>query len=89
MLDLLKSPSYAVPLLVNLTGSVWFFVIIGGAGESVLVYWGLEKGVLLRENCADHILWGSRVESYGSDYEFFGVFVYGFGGVVGRGEGYI
>ena len=33
VLDLLRSPSYAVPLLVNLTGSVWFFVIIGGAGE--------------------------------------------------------
>ena len=30
--DLLRCPGYAVPLLVNLTGSVWFFVLIGGAG---------------------------------------------------------
>ena len=33
MLDLLRSPGYAVPLLVNLTGSVWFFLLIGKAGE--------------------------------------------------------
>lgn len=35
------------------------------------------------------ILWGAvdRVESDGADYEFFGFFVYGVGGVVGGGEG--
>ena len=32
--DLLRNPRYAVPLLVNLTGSVWFFLLIGRAGES-------------------------------------------------------
>ena len=31
--DLLRSPSYALPLVVNLTGSVWFFLLIGKAGE--------------------------------------------------------
>lgn len=30
--DLLRSPAYAVPLVVNLTGSVWFFLLIGRAG---------------------------------------------------------
>lgn len=30
--DLLKNPSYAVPLLLNVTGSVWFFLLIGQAG---------------------------------------------------------
>jgi len=34
--DLLRSPSYALPLVVNLTGSVWFFLLIGKAGE-----WGV------------------------------------------------
>ena len=34
VLDLLRSPGYAVPLLINLTGSVWFFLLIGKAGES-------------------------------------------------------
>lgn len=31
--DLLRRPSYALPLLINLTGSVWFFLLIGQAGE--------------------------------------------------------
>lgn len=33
--DLLKNPRYAVPLLLNVTGSVWFFLLIGQAGESM------------------------------------------------------
>lgn len=32
--DLLRRPAYAIPLLVNVTGSVWFFLLIGQAGES-------------------------------------------------------
>ena len=34
VVDLLRSPAYALPLAVNLTGSVWFFLLIGQAGES-------------------------------------------------------
>ena len=30
--DLLRNPRYAVPLLINLSGSVWFFLLIGQAG---------------------------------------------------------
>jgi hypothetical protein len=33
MVDLLRNPRYAVPLLLNLTGSVWFFLLIGQAGK--------------------------------------------------------
>ena len=32
LLGLLRSPSYAVPLLLNLTGSIWFFILVGKAG---------------------------------------------------------
>jgi len=32
VMDLLRRPAYAVPLLINLTGSVWFFLLIGQAG---------------------------------------------------------
>ena len=32
IVDLLKNPRYAIPLLINLTGSVWFFLLIGQAG---------------------------------------------------------
>lgn len=33
VVDLLRNPAYAVPLVINLTGSVWFFLLIGQAGE--------------------------------------------------------
>jgi hypothetical protein len=33
VVDLLGNPGYAIPLAVNLTGSVWFFLLIGKAGE--------------------------------------------------------
>ncbi|KAA8905982.1 hypothetical protein FN846DRAFT_949467 [Sphaerosporella brunnea] len=35
--DLLRHPSYAVPLTINLTGSVWFFLLIGRAELSLTV----------------------------------------------------
>ncbi|TGZ85686.1 hypothetical protein EX30DRAFT_338017 [Ascodesmis nigricans] len=35
--DLLRTPSYAVPLVINLTGSVWFFLLIGHAELSLMV----------------------------------------------------
>lgn len=38
--DLLKNPKYAIPLVINLTGSIWFFLLIGQAGMSSL---GAEK----------------------------------------------
>ncbi|OTA05988.1 integral membrane protein [Trichoderma parareesei] len=36
-LDLLRNPRYAVPLVLNLTGSVWFFLLIGKAELSLTV----------------------------------------------------
>jgi hypothetical protein len=33
--DLLRNPRYAVPLVINLTGSVWFFLLIGKAGKCI------------------------------------------------------
>lgn len=39
--DLLRRPSYAVPLLINMTGSVWFFVLIGQAGMSLMGMMGM------------------------------------------------
>ncbi|KAL6859706.1 hypothetical protein J3F83DRAFT_748677 [Trichoderma novae-zelandiae] len=36
-LDLLRNPRYAVPLVLNLTGSLWFFLLIGKAELSLTV----------------------------------------------------
>jgi len=33
VVDLLRNPRYVVPLALNLTGSLWFFLLIGQAGE--------------------------------------------------------
>lgn len=33
--DLLRNPRYAIPLLLNLTGSIWFFLLIGKAGAYI------------------------------------------------------
>jgi hypothetical protein len=35
--DTLKNPAYAVPFLINVTGSVWFFLLIGQAELSLTV----------------------------------------------------
>jgi hypothetical protein len=32
VLGLLRSPAYAIPLVMNLTGSIWFFLLVGQAG---------------------------------------------------------
>ncbi|KAI0998545.1 hypothetical protein K3495_g9652 [Podosphaera aphanis] len=37
VVDLLKSPQYTLPLLINLTGSIWFFLLIGEAELSLTV----------------------------------------------------
>jgi hypothetical protein len=39
VVDLLRDWRYAVPLVLNLTGSVWFFLVVGKAGEFVFS-WG-------------------------------------------------
>lgn len=35
--DLISRPSYSVPLLLNLSGSIWFFLLVGQAELSLTV----------------------------------------------------
>jgi len=37
VVDLLRNPKYAIPLVINLTGSIWFFLLIGQAELSLTV----------------------------------------------------
>ncbi|EXJ60376.1 hypothetical protein A1O7_04528 [Cladophialophora yegresii CBS 114405] len=37
VLGLLRSPGYAIPLVMNLTGSIWFFLLVGQAELSLTV----------------------------------------------------
>lgn len=34
VINLLRTPSYSIPLVLNLTGSVWFFLLVGKHGRS-------------------------------------------------------
>ncbi|KAL2758115.1 hypothetical protein ACRALDRAFT_1061347 [Sodiomyces alcalophilus JCM 7366] len=70
VIDLLRNPRYAVPLLINLTGSVWFFLLIGQAELSLTVPivntlafiftvigdWWVEKKVISRETAIGMVL---------------------------------
>lgn len=70
VVDLLRNPRYAVPLLLNLTGSVWFFLLIGQAELSltvpivntmaflftVLGDWYVEGKVVSRDTAAGMVL---------------------------------
>ena len=77
VIGVLSRPAYAVPLLLNVTGSVWFFILIGKAGLCCKNMTG--------ENPAAN--W-NRIEFDGPHYKFAGVFVHGSGRVVGREEGH-
>lgn len=77
VLGVLSRPAYAVPLLLNVTGSIWFFILIGKAELSltvpitnslaflftVLGEWWAEKKVISRgQSCAAEI--GARRLTY-------------------------
>ncbi|KAJ8067215.1 hypothetical protein OCU04_004580 [Sclerotinia nivalis] len=70
VVDLLRNPRYAIPLVVNLTGSIWFFLLIGQAELSltvpitnslaflftVLGEWWVERKVISRDTWIGMIL---------------------------------
>jgi hypothetical protein len=31
---MLRTPAYSIPLVINLTGSIWFFLLVGKHGMS-------------------------------------------------------
>lgn len=33
VVNLLRTPAYAIPLIINLTGSIWFFLLVGKHGK--------------------------------------------------------
>lgn len=79
-LDLLRNPRYAVPLLINLTGSVWFFLLIGQAGMLlVLLLWPASE-VVLTLRC--------RAELDGAHCQHHGFPLYRAWRVVCRGQGH-
>jgi hypothetical protein len=77
VVDLLRNPRYAIPLVINLTGSIWFFLLIGQAGESTPI-------LLAREMLAGfQMLISYRIVFDRSHYKFAGVSVHGSWRLVG------
>jgi hypothetical protein len=71
--DLVTRPAYSIPLLLNLSGSVWFFLLVGQAGM-------LKISPSMEESSdADKM---NRTKSYGSNHEFSGISVHSTWGVV-------
>ena len=99
--DLLRNWRYALPLVVNLTGSVWFFLLIGQAGTypfplppplilphfscPFILHMPFPLPCLTLE---DTRLTKARAESHSAYYEFPSISVYGAWGLVCGGEGY-
>ena len=48
VIDLLRRPSYSVPLLLNLSGSLWFFLIVGQAGKPKIIAVSLKETITWR-----------------------------------------
>lgn len=67
VLDLLKDPAYGVPFLLNATGSVWFFLLIGQAGtcEHCRSVWRerADDACRTEPDCAHHQLPGFPLHS--------------------------
>lgn len=93
VLDLLRNPRYAVPLLLNLTGSVWFFLLIGKAGESSSLHiclrlWGVGLWLGLVVHDALTMLFFLRAEPDCAHCQYIGIPLHCRWGLVGRWEGY-
>lgn len=103
VIDLLRNPRYAIPLLLNLTGSVWFFLLIGQAGESLL-FLSLRQGYVIscgwRQALSAALSDKNTPVLDGADHHFYraqldrahrqyhGVSLHRIGRLVCRGQGY-
>ena len=85
VLDLLRNPAYAIPLLLNITGSVWFFLLIGQAGKNFCV--AFFESLRLCSNLRNRLI-RRRAEFDCSDHELGGIFVHCDGRMVGRWKGH-
>jgi Putative transmembrane family 234 len=62
VVGLLRSPGYAVPLLCNLTGSVWFFLLVGKAGKRMFPLCGFEPLAYVLHVLGEGIPWIPTLE---------------------------
>lgn len=73
----MTKPAYAMPLVANLTGSIWFFLLVGQAGE--LCYPSIDglKHRAWESVGGDVLTFYDRVVIDGSNYEFTRISLHG------------
>lgn len=90
VVDLLRNPRYAIPLVINLTGSIWFFLLIGQAGmfsrrlSCLLTMLVMLNGVADTNCCC----LSCRIESHSTNHKFLSFLIHGIGRLVGRRKGH-
>lgn len=92
IVDLLSRPNYLIPLALNLSGSVWFFLLVGQAGMFIGGSWhSLQRPRLMhccacRERKMQLLIRDCRAEFVRSNHKFLRLFVHCVGGMVGGGK---
>lgn len=56
VVNLLRTPAYAIPLVINLTGSIWFFLLVGKHGRCHSLAFLASDSVVLRSGIANQLL---------------------------------
>jgi len=87
VVGLLKSPRYAVPLLLNLTGSIWFFLLVGQAGMFLQIQ--IVSAISAAARCLQSLTNAFRTLSYGPNHKFLGFPLYCSGRVVCGGQAHL
>ena len=90
VIGLAKKPAYAIPLVCNLTGSIWFFLLVGQAGTffSLIPTCAIGKGLVgegscyVGLRCTDSVLCRTKLD--GANHKFTCVLVHCTGRVSSR-----
>lgn len=78
IINLLRTPAYTIPLVINLTGSIWFFLLVGKHGTCVFSADLLSFSFLFysKDMLTQLVLSNCRIISYSSTGQFKRISVY-------------
>jgi hypothetical protein len=84
VINLLRTPGYAIPLVLNLTGSVWFFLLVGKHGMFCCHYPSIHTSIMMKNRISNVFVVGvvRRTLPHRPHHQLDGVPVHGSGRVV-------
>lgn len=86
VVNLLRTPAYAIPLVINLTGSIWFFLLVGKHGKCHSLTFLASDATGLRCGIANQLLCRTFLDCAACKLEC--VLIYCSWGVVCRAQGH-